>query len=846
MPSLPDKEALGGLPSMRTGRYTPSAGDAKADVSGQEASTKALVTGFESLAGRVEKVAAEEVQQQDALDLIRANAAHTERLRDIGNSFDTDPDWQTYRPRFADAATQAAADASAGIKNASLRTRWIEQANERNSAAMDRVLDRGTRLQKEAKEIEVDKVLDQYRRAYESAPDDLTRRRVLADIDATVTAAQRTGLLDMSRGEGKRRSAVDEMLRSDAERRLLAGDSVGLMRDLGAIRDPNAKPARAFKPVVQVAINDAASKHDVDADLLSTVIRIESSGDPSLVTGSYKGAGQLSEEQFRKFGGKGSIFDPAENISATALKLKAESASFEDKYGRPPTAAEIYMIHQQGAGGADAHWRNPDRPAWQNMASTAEGRQKGEAWAKKAIWGNVPDDVKAEFGSVENITSGQFTQMWADKVERIGGAGGGGVAAGPYSRMSFAARHALMTRSKIAMSAETQHDLRDAVQDLIDTGEMRKGPDGSTALDRARMFLQPNQVKRAELQIEEARSIHEAVSPLRGMTEREAVEHVQRFQDPRATGDRAAMSRRVSRAAEAAWAEIQEERRSDPVEAVDPFTNVRTQKAGRTRRGDEVSGAYDLIKRRMPGVEVRQTMAGGFEIMDPPAGAPPEVIAETHKARAALIEARIEAQAKLGIPRDNRRPISKREADALLDLPENVNTLSPADYRVRLQAAADRAERTYGKQMGPVVLEAALSFRKTGDSDHKDQAERLVRRLTMGQPVSSTDIRRLNDLQDLERRRMVFDQPSMADFERGRSMPMPMPMPQSAPAPGRPTPRASAAESGSASTAPTLPARPEPAMGVFSRPAGPTRSQRGSVQRQQAPANPFDEDDDQR
>jgi hypothetical protein len=55
------------------------------------------------------------------------------------------------------------------------------------------------------------------------------------------------------------------------------------------------------------------------------------------------------------------------------------------------------------------------------MYSTAEGRSKGPDWAKRAIWGNVPDDVKAKYGSVDNLTSREFSQLWADKVGRFSG-----------------------------------------------------------------------------------------------------------------------------------------------------------------------------------------------------------------------------------------------------------------------------------------------------------------------------------------------------------------------------------------------------------------------------------------
>lgn len=169
------------------------------------------------------------------------------------------------------------------------------------------------------------------------------------------------------------------------------------------------------------AIQNTATQHGLDPSLLHAFVKIESGGNPNNRTGSYKGLLQLSDSEFNKYGGQGNIFDPNANLQAGALKLKAESADFAKQFGRQPTAAELYLMHQQGVGGARNHWTNPERLAWQNMADTAEGRQKGPAWARAAIWGNVPDDLKKQFGSVDNMTSADFVKLWTDKVARLSG-----------------------------------------------------------------------------------------------------------------------------------------------------------------------------------------------------------------------------------------------------------------------------------------------------------------------------------------------------------------------------------------------------------------------------------------
>ena len=52
--------------------------------------------------------------------------------------------------------------------------------------------------------------------------------------------------------------------------------------------------------------------------------------------------------------------------------------------------------------------------------SAVEGQERGEAWARKAIWGNVPSDIKDQIkGGVESLTSGQFIAIWTERVERF-------------------------------------------------------------------------------------------------------------------------------------------------------------------------------------------------------------------------------------------------------------------------------------------------------------------------------------------------------------------------------------------------------------------------------------------
>ncbi|MGB8074307.1 MAG: hypothetical protein WCF55_15905, partial [Pseudolabrys sp.] len=51
---------------------------------------------------------------------------------------------------------------------------------------------------------------------------------------------------------------------------------------------------------------------------------------------------------------------------------------------------------------------------------TGEGQEKGEKWARKAIWGNVPSDIKSKIkGGLDALTSGQFLALWTERVNRF-------------------------------------------------------------------------------------------------------------------------------------------------------------------------------------------------------------------------------------------------------------------------------------------------------------------------------------------------------------------------------------------------------------------------------------------
>lgn len=186
---------------------------------------------------------------------------------------------------------------------------------------------------------------------------------------------------------------------------------------------PAEKPAeivlRAFKdiPVGTPAeeIKRASDAFGLDFNFMMAVAKIESGFNPNQRTGSYIGLFQLSHYEFGKFG-FGQIRNPRDNAVAAAYKIITEGVQFGWITHRTPDMSDLYLIHQQGWEGAAQHISRPARTAWKSMCATSEGKEKGERWCKRAIWGNALPAFKRTWKSVDNVTSEAFVGMWRGRV----------------------------------------------------------------------------------------------------------------------------------------------------------------------------------------------------------------------------------------------------------------------------------------------------------------------------------------------------------------------------------------------------------------------------------------------
>jgi hypothetical protein len=188
---------------------------------------------------------------------------------------------------------------------------------------------------------------------------------------------------------------------------------------------PDTKPADIIRDALKDVpvgspveeIKRASDAVGLDFNFMKAVAKIESDFDPKQRTGSYVGLFQLSNQEFAEYG-SGDILNARDNAIAAAYKFANAATLFELNTHKKATISDLYLIHQQGTQGAEEHVNHPDSVAWKSMCATDEGKQKGEKWCKRAIWGNTLPEIKHVWKTVDNLTSGAFVKMWQQQLDR--------------------------------------------------------------------------------------------------------------------------------------------------------------------------------------------------------------------------------------------------------------------------------------------------------------------------------------------------------------------------------------------------------------------------------------------
>lgn len=165
---------------------------------------------------------------------------------------------------------------------------------------------------------------------------------------------------------------------------------------------PPAAGVRVKVPPAELRtmIVDAAVRNGVDPHALTEVAGIESSFNPYAKNKSSSAGGlfQFIDDTAKQYGLR-DRYDPAQASDAAARLMRDNQAHLRETLGRDPNAGELYLAHQQGAGGASKLLANPNARAVDIVGA---------------------DAVRLNGGTLD-MTAGQFASKWTSKVANGGG-----------------------------------------------------------------------------------------------------------------------------------------------------------------------------------------------------------------------------------------------------------------------------------------------------------------------------------------------------------------------------------------------------------------------------------------
>ncbi|WP_039758403.1 transglycosylase SLT domain-containing protein [Bartonella queenslandensis] len=136
----------------------------------------------------------------------------------------------------------------------------------------------------------------------------------------------------------------------------------------------------SYNPSVDQAIRQAAMRYGLPENYLYRVAQVESGGNPNARNprSSAGGLYQFIDSTAKQYGLQ-DRFDPVQASDAMGRLTRDNRNHLSRVLGRAPTEAELYLAHQQGAGGAARLLQNPHANAAQLVGSNAVGLNSGNS-----------------------------------------------------------------------------------------------------------------------------------------------------------------------------------------------------------------------------------------------------------------------------------------------------------------------------------------------------------------------------------------------------------------------------------------------------------------------------------
>ncbi|MER9176669.1 phage tail tip lysozyme [Mesorhizobium sp. M0955] len=203
MARLPSYLDLSGPENMRSGRAI-----ATFDTS---AIGRGLAAGAADISAIASQKAAEQKNQQNVVDIARAEAAKTEGLLAAQNQFDHDGDYATFGKRAPIATSEVVSKAGNVIRDPKMREKWLAQSGSDVARTNDSIFDWGQNKQRDAETNAFDDSLEANRRLYvDPNTPDAVRAKAKKDIEGSIQAGQAAGLLDPNAAAARRKTYLED------------------------------------------------------------------------------------------------------------------------------------------------------------------------------------------------------------------------------------------------------------------------------------------------------------------------------------------------------------------------------------------------------------------------------------------------------------------------------------------------------------------------------------------------------------------------------------------------------------------------------------------------------------
>ena len=186
-------------------------------------------------------------------------------------------------------------------------------------------------------------------------------------------------------------------------------------------------------------VTEIASKYGIDPEKALAIMQIESGGKAGITNqkgAPYGGLFQIST----KIKGWN---DPRINTETALKQMATRSNMFKKAYGREPSAGELYLMQQQGEGGAMAllNPKNANRPVEQVLAEVPEWKRRYGGDPNKVL-----NHVVKTNGGSAGMTAAQFASKWVGKANNVYGNSGTVEASNGNSKPTQVAQRKVLTQ----------------------------------------------------------------------------------------------------------------------------------------------------------------------------------------------------------------------------------------------------------------------------------------------------------------------------------------------------------------------------------------------------------------